>query len=254
MNTIYKSSGVIIHLMFFNKKILGEIGFYNLSGWWIDSFTKNERKIIEDIYKPLGYNINSKPLTKGVVHKKSQSKAFFLSILAGWFNNSKNRSIANRIIEQAGQCAEEDLTDVLSAHFVYSEMISIYYPQRENAKILSSVIGACRKQIEIALKVIVVLKQKYEKDQLENLKAAKDWRKDLKVWDGKEFIFQKNYDLNSEFNAFHLPGHKGYEQLAIILRNQGKNEEAIKLCEQAKLQGWSGDWSNRISRYSKIIF
>ena len=115
----------------FQPKISGDIGSYNLSDWWLNSFTKEERIVIENIYKPLGYNINSRPLTEGAIHRKSQSKAFFLSVLAGWFNNPKNRSIANRIIEQAEQYIEERSVDALTAHFVYSEMISIYYSQRK---------------------------------------------------------------------------------------------------------------------------
>lgn len=46
-----------------------------------------------------------------------------------------------------------------------------------------------------------------------------------------------------------LPIHKGFEQLAIVLDKQGNQGDAIHLCQQAKREGWSGDWDKRIQRY-----
>ncbi|PJB48739.1 hypothetical protein CO104_00625 [Candidatus Collierbacteria bacterium CG_4_9_14_3_um_filter_43_16] len=120
--------------MFFNKKVEGDIGYYKLGDWWLETFTKDERKTIEDVYKPMGMDANKKPLTEGKIESSSQSKAFFLSSLAGWFNNPRNRSIANKIIEKAEESVEKDQEDMLTVHFVYSEMVSIYYAQREDAE------------------------------------------------------------------------------------------------------------------------
>lgn len=75
--------------------------------------------------------------------------------------------------------------------------------------------------------------------------------RDLEVWNGTKYVAWKDYDFDSEFNKFSLPSNKGYEQLVIILNKQGKNDEAIKLCREAKEHGWAGDWDKRIARYSK---
>ena len=48
-----------------------------------------------------------------------------------------------------------------------------------------------------------------------------------------------------------LPSHKGYHQLAIILEKRGDLDRAIRLCEQARAQGWTGDWTKRIERMEK---
>ncbi len=238
--------------MFFNKNVEGDIGYYKLEGWWLETFTKDERKKIEGVYKPMGGDANRKPLTEGKIESSSQSKAFFLSTLAGWFNNPRNRSIANKIVEKAEEVIEENPSDDLTPYFVYSEMISIYYAQRENVEMLNKAIQACKKQIKIGPLTKVALRKDYEKSQIENRKCSKDpMMKELEVWNGTKYVAWKDYDFDSEFNKFSLPSHKGYEQLAIILNKQGKDDEAIKLCNEAKNQGWAGDWDKRIARYSK---
>jgi len=48
-----------------------------------------------------------------------------------------------------------------------------------------------------------------------------------------------------------LPGHRGFEQLAIIHAANGEYAEAIALCGRAREGGWMGDWDKRIERYRK---
>jgi hypothetical protein len=45
-----------------------------------------------------------------------------------------------------------------------------------------------------------------------------------------------------------LPGHVGYQQLAIIKEKQKDYRAAIALCQQALAEGWRGDWAKRIAR------
>lgn len=47
--------------------------------------------------------------------------------------------------------------------------------------------------------------------------------------------------------------HLGYHQLAIIREKQGDSPEAIRLSEEAKTTGWSGDWDTRITRLRKKL-
>jgi hypothetical protein len=45
-----------------------------------------------------------------------------------------------------------------------------------------------------------------------------------------------------------LPGHVGYQQLAIMKEKQKDYRAAIDLCQRALSEGWSGDWEKRIAR------
>jgi hypothetical protein len=45
-----------------------------------------------------------------------------------------------------------------------------------------------------------------------------------------------------------LPGHIGFQQLAILKEKQKAYGEAVELCRQALRQGWRGDWEKRIER------
>lgn len=203
------------------KNIEGKIGYYKLGEWWLNTFTSKERDYIESVYQPMGLSVgfdvnsSSKPLTEGKIHSCSQTITMFLLILAGWFNNPRDRIIANKIIKKANETGQEDKGDILGNHFLYSEMVSIYYPQRENKIMFEKVVEACKKQIDMASE------------------AAK--------------AFLKEYPNQP------LPSHRGYEQLVIILDKQGEYEKAILLCEQANKQGWAGNWDKRIDRYNKKL-
>jgi hypothetical protein len=48
-----------------------------------------------------------------------------------------------------------------------------------------------------------------------------------------------------------LPSHAGYKQLCIILEKQKKYDEVIRLANEAKMQGWTGDWDKRIEKCTK---
>ena len=50
-----------------------------------------------------------------------------------------------------------------------------------------------------------------------------------------------------------LAQHSGYRQLCIIREKQGNHSEVIRLAEQAKSEGWVGDWDKRIERAKKKI-
>ncbi len=131
-----------------------------------------------------------------------------LHCLAGWFNKPGDREIAKKIIEKANELADEG-DDILDQHFALQQRMEIYYRERDaNPDALDEAIKACKDQIRIA-------------------PAA-----------AKQFL--KEYPKQS------LPGHVGYTQLAIILKKQGKYKELIGLCQQAKEQGWAGDWDKRV--------
>jgi tetratricopeptide (TPR) repeat protein len=199
----------------FNKKklIKGEIGYFGLQDWWLSTFSQEERNHIEEIFKPLGGDPNDKPLTEGDITWTSQTAAGLLGSLAGWFNNPRDREIAKKIIQKADKLASQG-TAVLDHHFALQQKMEIYYRERETSPgAMETAIQACREQIALAPQ------------------AAQ--------------AFQKEYPGEI------LPAHAGYSQLRIILEKQGKFDEAIELCEQAKQQGWSSNWDKQIETLNK---
>lgn len=198
------------------KKIKGSLEYYDLVDWWSETFTDQEKRHIEDVFHPLGSDPNDRPLTQGDLSYSSQSASGLLSALAGWFNNSKDRYLAKKIIEKAYELAKSE-NNVLDLHFVLSEMITIYYRERnDNSASLERSIEACEEQIEIAPD------------------AAKAYM----------------YEYQDEFG---LPAHNGFKQLSIIYKKQGDFEKVVSLAKNAKEQGWAGDWDKRIAFAMKKI-
>lgn len=102
---------------------------------------------------------------------------------------------------------------ILEKHFYYLELISHYYLDRENNDSFKLAIDACERQIAISKKVI------------------------------PEFL--KNFNK--------LPGHPGFEQLAILEEKRKRHKKALQLSEQALSEGWKGDWQKRINRLNLKI-
>lgn len=211
--TLQKHLNIMFNIFKKEKQIEGELGYYGLVDWWLTTFSEEERKHIEDVFHPLGANPGSKPLTEGKIDYSSQNAAGLLHSLAGWFNKPEDREIARKIIEKAEELAQNG-KDILDSHFTLQQEIEIYYRDRDtDPTALGKAIKACEQQIKIAPE------------------AAK--------------AFLKEYPGQS------LPAHVGYTQLAIILKKQGEYKKLIEVCEQAKKQGWSGDWDKRILEAKK---
>jgi tetratricopeptide (TPR) repeat protein len=153
-------------------------------------------------------------LTQGTVSYTSQTAVGLLWALAGWFTKEPDRPIAHRMFDKAEEIAQDGAA-VLDVHFLYGQEIAIYYKDRHRPEYMDKAIRACRQQIALAPE------------------AAKAFK--------------------AEYAGAPLPGHKGYEQWAIILEKQEEYQEAIELCAQAQAEGWSGDWTRRIERCAKKL-
>src|SRR3989344_703688 len=199
----------------FNKKneTKGEIGYFGLQDWWLSAFTQDERNHIEEVFHPMGSEPSSKPLTQGDISYTSQTAAGLLQALAGWFNNPRDREIAKKIIQKAEELAPVG-GNILDQHFTLSEKMVIYYRERETSpEAMETAITTCREQIALAPQAIKAFLKEYPQQQ--------------------------------------LPDHAGYRQLRIILEKQGKYDEAIELCLQAKQQGWTDDWDKQLETLNK---
>lgn len=189
----------------------GWIHYYGLTEWWLGDLSEADRSKIIATFQPMGSQGDF--LTSGTVLSNSQNVVSFLANLAGWFNNPENRNIAKKILTKGADIASSGTP--LDQHFLFQQMIEVYYKDRSDPTQLQAAISACRQQIEISSK------------------AAKNFR--------------------AKHKNLALPSHKGYEQLIIIQEKAGNLQEAIDLCNKAKLQGWSGNWDQRIEKCEKKL-
>jgi tetratricopeptide (TPR) repeat protein len=210
-----------INNLFSKRKIPGGyIAYFQLESFWEERFSKEEREYITDTFIPMEIGSTNPPkriLTEGSISYSSESAATFLSNLAGWFDNPKDRDISKKLVEKSLSLLE-DSNNLVDLHYALSSAITIYYKERTDESIMKKVIDLCYKQIQIAKKAIPALR--------------------------KELYLTKEE---------HLPTHKGYEQLAIILKKQKNFKEVIQICEKAKKEGWSGDWDKRITYANKKL-
>jgi tetratricopeptide (TPR) repeat protein len=204
------------HPCFINESepIQGEIGYFKLTDWWMTAFSDRERKHIESIFHPIStIQASGSPLTSGVIQSTTETAVGFLSALAGWFQKPEDRTIAHRILNKAMELSKD--ASALDNHYLYQTIIQFNYRNRENGENLKAAIDACLKMISLAPEAARAYKSEFPKEQ--------------------------------------LPGHKGYEQLAIIYEKQGRFQDAIAVSEQAANQHWGGDWAKRIERCGKKL-
>ncbi len=197
-----------------SKPIQGEIGYFKLADWWMTAFSDSERKHIESIFQPISTNqASSSPLTSGVIQSTTETAVGLLSALAMWFQKPEDRTIAHKILAKAMELSKD--ASALDNHFLFQTVIQANYQDRENEESLKAAIDACLKMISLAPEAARAFKSEFPKQQ--------------------------------------LPGHKGYEQLAIIYEKQGRFQDAITVSQQAARQKWGGDWAKRIERCRKRL-
>jgi hypothetical protein len=187
----------------------GEIEYYKLQEWWLNTLSAEDRNTLISLYKPLG--LSSDSLTHGKITSSNQSAVAFLSNLFGWVKQPEYRKIGYKLIEKA-ESSLSNRTPIMDRHFLYQAKMEIYYRNRDMDDFaLSSAIEACKQQIALSTKA----KQAF-----------------LKQWG-------------------QLPSHSGYKQLCIIMEKEKNYDEAIRLANEAKMQGWTGDWDKRIEKCTK---
>ena len=110
----------------------GHIAFYQLTDWWVNDFTEEERNVIREIYKPMGVSRDFK-IDKGVPKSSfNKSKYEFLNNLCSWF--TYKHEIFEKIFVKSEECKSQDYENtlnILNKHFYYSEQIQFNYANRE---------------------------------------------------------------------------------------------------------------------------
>ncbi len=137
----------------------------------------------------------------------------FLGNLSSWFSTKKDLSISLRILEKAESLFNYN-SSITDEHFYYMNNIEIYYKDRENNTSFEKTIEYCNKQISISNKVKT------------------------------SFLKEDNDTLQS---------HVGFKQLAIIEEKRGNLQKALELSKQAQIEGWNGDWDDRIAKLEKKL-
>jgi len=142
----------------FNKKIKGYIGSYRLSDWWLTILSEEERVLIVNLYKPLGFPPST--LTEYDITKPNQSVTMFLINLSGWLSVKKHRKLIEKILDKA---QEETIktNDIYELHCLYGCLINFYYKDRANPESFEQAVLACRKQIAISTEVVKQHKERY---------------------------------------------------------------------------------------------
>lgn len=154
-------------------------------------------------------------LTSGTIIDSSASVINFLNGLQSWFTNLTDESISEKILIKGESLINKNIP-ILDIHFLYGSMIEHYYKKRKIDSIFYELAKKyCKRQIEIS----TIVKKAFQKEP----------------W----------YDS--------LPGHKGYNQFAIILEKEKQYKQAINICIEAKNIGWKSDWEKRITRLKKKL-
>lgn len=194
-------------------EVRGVIGYYHLGEWWVTTFTEEERGYIEEKYGKQDH-----PLTQGHITQRNQTPVVFLVMLSTWLTATGDRHLATRMLVKADSLAGSNVVD---RHFVYSEMVKMFYAERERQPgMLEATIVACERQIAIGPQALAAWISEYPSDPPI------------------------------------APSHRGFVQLAIIREKQGDLAEALRLCREAQSQGWrdgKSDWSKRISRLERRL-
>lgn len=147
--------------------------------------------------------------------RKSQSKASILPLRFG------DQELDN--LHQRSERAQARF----GKHLEYIEPIQLWYKRHDadpNAR--QNAIEACERQIALSREAIAAWHE-WGRLNGEMLQYLGD-RSPRKPWG--------------------IPSHTGFAQLAIIREKDGDYAEAIRLCKQAKCDGWAGDRDKRIAR------
>lgn len=194
-------------------RIDGTVRVLGLSDWWSKELKECDRDAIKRYYGP------GQGTRDGALKSTSESRVSFLTNIASWLNREDSRFTAYKCIDKADEIWPDNAS-VLDQHFGLSTMCKVFYRWREtDAFALDRAVEACRRSISI------------------HHEAAAAFRAEVtEVW-GEEFF----------------PGHYCFKQLAIIEEKNGNLSEAIRICEEAKQEGWSGDWDKRIARLRKRL-
>lgn len=196
--------------------IKGEIGYLKLTRWWLSEFTEVERCYIESVYQPLGMISKAEhPLTHGNVTYNKLTVMMLLTCLATWFQAGSDRHLARRMLTRAEQELPLEQNIMTINSFWNTKRETYYLDGEKDPEALKIAIQACREQVAIAVKVAE--------------------------------------EMRLHYSSSVFPEHRGYQLLINLEMEKQNYSEVIRLCQEAKFQGWSGNWEQQISSCRKFL-
>lgn len=191
----------------------GYLGHYGLTSWWRTAFSAEERAFLEAYLAPIlagdaTWYEGTPPQSIGPVAQREDA-ARFLSTLAGFLKRADRAPLAVKLLDKGRQMG----TGPLNEHFLLMTYIEARYKSRNSdPQAIPNVIEACQRAISIAPLVIAESKRQHD--------VAEDHAAELHKKAGERFKRQPFSGVgNSPF----------YHRLAIILRRQGRKEEAAAI-------------------------
>lgn len=197
-----------------NQKVAGIIGYYGLSEWWLTTFTEEERKYIN--YQVRTMRAGPNALIEGtpiIITNSTHNNVSFFLINLTGWFRKPKDNSIARRIASKAFELAEDIEDI-GASLAWI-IRSNYYARDQVPDAIENVVSACKRYIEIA----PLLAKKHIK----------------------------------QYPGLNLGRHEGYNRYTILLEKSKKYTEVIQLCEEAKHQGWEGDWDKIIERCKNRI-
>jgi hypothetical protein len=139
------------------ENIKGYIGYYELTEWWLETFSENEMKYIIETFQPLNGSGNC------LINDN-------ITELSTWFKKENDRTIGFQIIEKAEKLLTET-SNVLDAHYLFQTKIELFYKWRDDDAFLIEAINACKKQIEISAEAKNQFKKENKREPLPSHKG-----------------------------------------------------------------------------------
>ena len=218
MSLFEKSSG--------EGKVKGELEYFGLGDWWLSTFNEEERSYLEQSYGcgDIGVGVGGdQRLTQGQISYTSRSSVDALTGMIGALRGKPEYLHLVQLIIQEAERGEDG--SAIDLHFLYAIALNVTYPLRDrHPDALEMAIDACKRQISIAPQAADMFKK-------------------------REMSEEEAY---RSFGAC-LPAHEGYTRLLILYEKEKRYSKAIQLAQQAKSQGWAGNWDWRIARCEKKL-
>ena len=197
------------------KQIGGYFGRLGLNDWWHSEFSSGEQDYIIEKLLHLSWLNGENCFTEGSDGSFDGHPASALFDFSSHFIKPDTWHISVKFMD-IGESLITDSFGLIDYHYMYQTKIMGFYRNRnEIPNALEIAIQNCKKQIEIAPQVKILLIKEFGR-----------------------------VDIH----------HTGFKQLRIIEEKRGNYKTAIEIAKSAFEQGWAGSWEKDIKRIeNKII-
>jgi hypothetical protein len=175
--------------------------------------------------------------------------------ISGKNKTVKHEPIDKRLLQDPPQYKSISHSEQMAKDYLfYEEKIKELYKRRdEDPKYFDMAIKACYEEIKMAKNAIPELTKKTYSSVV---KDTETFYEELRTYVKGETDIEPSPFIPGVFEEDppnKLGYHTGFKQLCIIREKEGNYAEVIQLAEQAKNEGWFGDWDKRIEKAKKKL-